>query len=209
MNVENMTQKHVKMVLSERKRLSLEDSDYKYKIKHQLIQGFISDEEWKAIFLIPTLSPVENKIKDLQYKVIMRFVLTNYLLYKMKKVSSQTCTFCNLEPETIEHLFFQCIHVKDIWWYVFEEWAKLTGSTYEPNLRSCILGVYNNNADDTRAINTIVLIVKAYIMKCKYEQSALSCVVLARWFIYKVMVLSKLHDRDVFLKLSQMFAEMV
>ena len=61
----------------------------KYKIKHQLIQGFISDEEWKAIFLIPTLSPVENKIKDLQYKVIMRFVPTNYLLYKMKKVSSQ------------------------------------------------------------------------------------------------------------------------
>ena len=61
-NVENMTQKHVKMVLSERKRLFLEDSDYKYKIKHQLIQGFISDEEWKAIlFLIPTLSPVENK----------------------------------------------------------------------------------------------------------------------------------------------------
>ena len=208
-NVENMTQKHVKMVLYERKRLSLEDSDYKYKIKHQLIQGFISDEEWKAIFLIPTLSPVENKIKDLQYKIIMRFVPTNYLLYKMKKVSSQTCTFCNLEPETIEHLFFQCIHVKDIWWYVFEEWAKLTGNTYEPNLRGCVLGVYNNNVDDTREINTIVLIVKAYIMKCKYEQSALSCVALARWFIYKVMVLSKLHDRDVFFKLSQMFAEMV
>ena len=60
----------------------------------------------------------------------------------MKKVSSQTCTFCNLEPETIEHLFFQCIHVKDIWWYVFEEWAKLTGNTYEPNLCGCVLGVY-------------------------------------------------------------------
>ena len=102
----------------------------------------------------------------------MHFVPTNYLLYKMKKVSSQTCTFYNLEPETIEHLFFQCIHVKDIWWYVFEEWAKLTGNTYEPNLRGCLLGVYNNNVDDTRTINTIVLIVKAYIMKCKYEQSA-------------------------------------
>ena len=86
---------------------------------------FISDEEWKAIFLIPTLSPVENKIKDLQYKIIMRFVPTNYLLYKMKKVSSQTCRFCNLEPETIEHLYFQCIHVKDIWWYVFEELCKI------------------------------------------------------------------------------------
>ena len=67
------------MVLSKRK-LSLEDSDYKYKIKHQLIQGFISDEEWKAMFLRPTLSPVENKIKDLQCKIIMRFVPTNLLV---------------------------------------------------------------------------------------------------------------------------------
>ena len=85
----------------------------------------------------------------------------------------------------------------------------MTGNTYEPNLRGCVLGVCNNNVDDTRAIKTIVLIVKTYIMKCKYEQSALSRVALARWFIYKVMVLSKLHGRDVFLKLSQMFAAMV
>ena len=92
---------------------------------------------------------------------------------------------------------------------MFEEWAKLTGNTYEPNLHRCVLGVFDNNVDDTRAINTIVLIVKAYIMKCKYEQSALSRVALARWFIYKVMVLSKFYDRDVFVKLSQMFAEMV
>ena len=64
-NVENMTQKHVNMVLAERKRLSLEDSDYKYKIKHQLTQGFISDEERKAIFLIPTLSPSREQNQGL------------------------------------------------------------------------------------------------------------------------------------------------
>ena len=85
----------------------------------------------------------------------------------------------------------------------------MAGNTYEPNLRGCVLGVCDNNVDDTRAINTIVLIVKAYIMKCKYKQSALSRVALARWFIYKVMVLSKFYDSDVFVKLSQMFVEMV
>ena len=87
---------------------------------------------------------------------------------------------------------------------MFEEWVKWTGNTYEPNLRGCVLGVYNNNVDDIRAINTIVL-----IGKCKYEQCALSRVALARWFIYKVMVLSKLYDRDVFVNLLQMFSEMV
>ena len=34
-----------------------------------------------------------------------------------------TCAFCDLEPKTIEHLYFQCIYVKDIWLYVFEEWV--------------------------------------------------------------------------------------
>ena len=49
---------------------------------------------------------------------------------------------------------------------------------------------------------------KAYIIKCKYEQSALSRVAVTRSFIYKVMIRGKLHDRDVLVKLSQMFAEM-
>ena len=89
----------------------------------------------------------------------------------------------------------------------WEEWAKLTGNTYEPNLRSYVLGVYNNNVDDSRAITTVLLIVKAYIMKCKCEQSALFRVALARWFTCKVMFFGKLHD--VLVKLSQMFTEKV
>ena len=62
-NFDNMTLKHVKMVLAERKCMPLEESDYKCKIKHQLIHSFISDEDWKAIFLIPALSAVDNNSK--------------------------------------------------------------------------------------------------------------------------------------------------
>ena len=58
-------------------------------------------------------------------------------------------------------------------------------------------------------MNTVLLLEKAYIMKCKHEQSALSPVTLARWFIYKGMILSMLYGHDVFIKLSQMFAESV
>ena len=73
------------MVLDERKRMSLGDCVYKYRIKHQLIQGFISDEEWKIfVFLIPTLSPVENEIKDLQYKYKY-----NWVILKMEECLSK------------------------------------------------------------------------------------------------------------------------
>ena len=78
--------------------------------------------------------------------------------------------------------------------------------------QTCVVGVlgeHNNNVEDTRAINTVLLIAKTYIMKFNYEQSALSRVDLARLFIYKVMIWGKLHENDVFVKPSQMFEEMV
>ena len=63
------------------------------------------------IFLLPHNLPVDykNKNKDSQYKVIMRIELTNFILFKMEKVN----TFCMIESETVEHLFFNCIEVKN------------------------------------------------------------------------------------------------
>ena len=90
----------------------------------------------------------------------------------MGKVNSQVCSFCNMEPETIEHLFFNCIYVKNIWLYVFQEWLSLTGSCHIPDLRSCVLGV-NNEVEDSRALNTITLLVKSFIMNRKYDKCVL------------------------------------
>ena len=101
-----------------------------------------------------------------------------------------------LMKETFYHLIHGCVLVlmKQIDWHGI-------------GIVNCIYKKWNiHNVCDNP---TEPLIVKAYMMKCKFEQSALSRVALARWFIYKVMVLSKLHDRDAFFKLSQMFAEMV
>lgn len=36
---------------------------------------------------------------------------------------SPACSVCNQDTETIEHLFADCFHVRDIWHY-FEEWLR-------------------------------------------------------------------------------------
>ena len=136
--------------------------------------------------MVPALAPVDNKSKDLQYKIIMRFTPRNHLLYKTKKISSPTCNFCNLETETVDHLFFDCTHVKDIWLFTFDELQKLTGFHFVPTLRSCILGIYDVNVENSRIINTIMLLVKMYIMKCKYETCYL-CI--------ELLLLECLHKR--------------
>ena len=116
-------------------------------MKRESVHGTITDKDWESIFMVPALAPEDNKIKDLQYKIIMRFTPTNHLLHKMKKISSPTCNFCNLETETVEHLFFDCTHVKDIWLFAFDEFQKLSGFYFVPTLRSCILGIYDVNVE--------------------------------------------------------------
>ena len=46
---------------------------------------------------------------------------------------------------------------------------KTTNTHFVPDLRSCILGVYDENVDNVKIINTVMLLVKMYIMNCKYD----------------------------------------
>ena len=211
--VGKITQRQVKELLPQKKLSSLKETDFKCKIKHKLIHGTISDEEWENIFMIPTLCPVDNKIKDLQNKIIMRFIPANKLLYKMNRVNSQTCSFRHVETETVEHLLFNCVNVKNIWIYVFDELQKTTNTHFSPDLRicvfaiCCILGVYDENEDNMKIINTVMLLVKMYILNCKYDKGVLSRVAFVRIFVYKVMFLGRLYKNDVFVQLAQMVAE--
>ncbi len=62
----------------------------------------------------------DNKIKELQYKILYRIVPTYRLLYKMEKVDSPRCMICNLYEETLEHMFFKCLEIRSLWLYVEE-----------------------------------------------------------------------------------------
>ena len=67
--------------------------------------------------------------------------------------------------------------------------------------------MYGINIDNSRIINTVVLLVKMFIMHCKYDRNVLSRAAFIKRFMYDVMLLGKLYEKDVFVQLSQMFAE--
>ena len=76
-SIDKLTQKHIRASFSEVKFSSLKETDLKHKIKHEKLHGILTDEQWENIFLVPRIAPVDNKIKDLQYKILMRFLPTN------------------------------------------------------------------------------------------------------------------------------------
>ena len=101
-----VTQKHIKLILANTKYNIIDTSALKYRIKYNALFG-IQNDDWENIFQVLHNLTIDNKAKEFQYKNIMRCILTNYLLHKMDKLTSQNCSFCNLEPEKIEHFFIR------------------------------------------------------------------------------------------------------
>ena len=109
------------------------------------------------------------------------------------------------EPETIEHLLFDCVHVRNIWLHVFIEWQNVTGHNFEPTLQSCIFGIFDKSVQYINEINIIILLVKSYIMKCKYKNIMPSPEAVGKMFSYKVSLLSQVRNIDLWLLLKLMF----
>ena len=63
---------------------------------------------------MPFTSTKDSKLLWLQFRVNHHIVVTNKFLFKIGKTESQLCTFCQTEIESIYHLFWDCIFVKQL-----------------------------------------------------------------------------------------------
>ena len=66
------------------------------------------------------------KIRDFQYRLLQRGIITNIQLKKWGITDTNLCSFCNKYEETILHLFYQCEKVQEMWneykHYIFNEY---------------------------------------------------------------------------------------
>ena len=76
--------------------------------------GYINDQEWNRYNTnINNLSEVI--LKDFQFKINNKILVTKTFLHKIRKVEDNLCSYCKREPETILHLFVECDKVKEFW----------------------------------------------------------------------------------------------
>ena len=134
----------------------------------------IPEEAWKNIYSLFRTCTKDNKIKELQYKILHRYIPTNKLLFQMGKVTSNKCTFCEMHTETIEHLFFECHFVRNIWFEIEHRLYLID------NMRICltapdVLLCYNMYGKQTSNLqnvnnNSVLLYVK------NYTQDEIACI---------------------------------
>lgn len=141
----------------------------------------------------------DSSLRWLQLRINHRILGTNHLLLKMKLSDTEKCTFCNEEKETIQHLFFDCTVVSNLW-KTFESDLKTKCGLLQTNLlKSDIL--FGSLKFDT-VLNQILLCVKKYIFRSKTERSIPTLIGLNKTlsYFYKIekYIAAKEQELDTF-----------
>ena len=129
--------------------------------------------DWKQIYSVPAKCCHNTKMHWFQFRIIHRIIATNDLLLKMKIRQNNLCSFCNLEEEKIEHLFWHCNVVNQFWDSV-EQWI-FDKSYYMVNVNKyrAIMGIPNTSAA-MQPINYILILTRHYIYTCRINSSNLN-----------------------------------
>ena len=167
-----LTQKHVKQLLGLQMLEKLELTDFKAKCKYTEHGFSFSEEDWKNIFELPVRILKNNKIQEMQYKILHRIVATNKWLYTVNKTGSPRCSFCGIYIETIEHLFFKCLAVKCLWMNIIDTWNQFNSSAYECRIQNIQFGYTGTKSISCEALNTVVMHGKYYIYRNKLKATS-------------------------------------
>ena len=122
----------------------------------------VKDLEWKKVYKLAMSCTIDNRLKNFQYKLLHRIVSTNTFLLKIQKAPSSLCGFCLCNPETLEHLFWECQEIQSFWAdiYIYMQ-NRIAGFSF--NRKKVFFG--DPNCSD--AENIVILSAKKYIFNAK------------------------------------------
>lgn len=145
--------------------------------------------DWKNIYKKSMETTNDNKLKILQFKILHRRIATNKFLEMIGIKDTMLCTFCKTNIETIEHLFFECVHTKSILIFVKHRINFHTFLKFPEDEASILLG----NDVENLAMNYIIMVVKYFIYKCKYNETLPTIRAFQNFFRYKINVEKASH----------------
>ena len=113
---------------------------------------------WEKIFRLPYTCTISTRLQTLHYRIVHRFIPTKKFLFTRRVVDSPNCPYCD-ETDNLEHFFFYCRTINNIWKQVFQA----TKIRVQNHLHACLFGIIGGK----KAHNVIILIVKQYIVSMK------------------------------------------
>ena len=134
--------------------------------------------EWETVYSNNFKCNTESSLRAFQYQIVLRTVPTNKFLFRCGLSNTDKCYFCEVNVETIEHLFWHCPVVKTFWCKIKDELSM----PLNINCQSVLL-CYNKERN-RNIYNFLFTIVKKYIYRTKCIDSQLSVIKFKKFVKY-------------------------
>jgi hypothetical protein len=120
----------------------------------------IDEKQWPDIFY-NSFKIRDTKIRALQYKLIMNLVPCNLYLYRIGKLNSYRCNYCQ-NIDHISHYFYECEDTKFFWLNLQNWWNTLSNGNIQLDKRAAIIGLAGKNKT-LEQLNAILQLARWYI----------------------------------------------
>ena len=156
------------------------------------------DLNWKNIYTTLQKSTNDIKLKNFQYNFLMRIIPTNQFLAKCQLVSSTLCDFCNMEIETIAHLFWECTHVQEFWTSI-SRFLQHCQRISDVNFKTIVFGLCHKFGNKgIQMINFILFQAKYYIFLSKHQKNIPTLGHFQHYLSYRIQIekeIALIHDK--------------
>ena len=128
----------------------------------------IDEVETKKAFLLIRSCICETYVQCFQFKILNDILFTNSRLAKIGLIQSDLCTFCNIDVETIDHLFFYCVYSRAFWEEFESYWIAIAKEQRKLDLKTILVGVTDTECS---LFNYLIVLGKLHLWNCRRNNS--------------------------------------
>ena len=153
----------------------------------------LDENAWKIIFTSPKNVCKEPKLKEFQFKLIHRIVVTKKELHRYGIKADDECLYCG-EKDSIDHTFLNCQFVKIFVNNVIDWFNAANNSKFAPTIGEKLFGIISGpyEKEIVKKFNYTLLFMKYYIYTSKMHNQAIHLSA----FVNKVLFKYRIENFD-------------
>ena len=129
------------------------------------------DTDWNEVHSNNFSCSIETQLRAFYFKVFHRAICTNKFLHKIGRIDSPLCGFCNNFEESLVHLFCDCDKTKCLWNSLTQFIESKTGVDITISNYQKMFGIDVYDSEHQKVINFLILCMKFYIHRCKFQKT--------------------------------------
>ena len=131
----------------------------------------------------------ETKLKEFQFKLIHRIVVTKKELHRYGIKTDDECLYCG-EKDSIDHTFLNCRFVKIFVNNVIEWFNAANNSKFAPTIEEKLFGITSGpyEKEILKKFNYTILFMKYYIYTSKMQNQAIHLSVFVNKVLFKYKI---------------------